>query len=98
MVISDLTTDVERMRSVSDGTEVVISVAGPKKTPDATRSLRARARAIAAAGVMPTALESAKNLTAGEIKRFTVEKGDPSRDETGRITADTTHTIIVNRD
>ena len=80
------------------GTEVQVEVEGPKKVPDSFKEIRARARALASAGVLPTTKDSVENLTMGEIKRFTRVRGSPSRIGTGRFTEKLTYRVIVSRD
>lgn len=86
------------MTSDPRGVEVQVEVIGPRGTPDFTRSLRARAQAIKAAGAMPSTVAMVEDLSMGDISRLTAEIDKPvPREKRGRLREATLHTIVVNR-
>lgn len=94
----EVVAQVQSMTTAPGGTEVQVEVIGPMGTPNFTRTLRARGRALLAAGAVPTAVDTIGDLAMGEIDRFTEERGKPVRESRGMATQATLHTIIVNRD
>lgn len=88
---------VERMNTRGGRTTVDVEVVGPNMTPDFTRELRARARALIAAGPMPTAVDTIGDVTMGELKRLTSGGNVTSRTRESTLTEKTTHTVVVNR-
>jgi len=98
MEMPDLIATTKSLASHPEGTEVQVEVVGPKGTPNFTRSIRARARALVAAGAVPSIVDSVEDITMGQINRLTDEEGKPIHENRGRVTEATLHTIIVNRD
>lgn len=94
----ELVAQVQSVTTDPGGTEVQVEVIGPSLTPNFTRSLRARARALMVAGAVPTTVDTVEDMTMGKVERFTRERKDPVREGRGMITDATLHTIIVNRD
>lgn len=96
---TEVVAQVEGMTSHPAGTEVQVSVRGPKLAPDFTKELRARAHAIKGAGVLPTARDSVEDVTAGEIKRWTHVEDFITREMNNRdMFEERLYTIVVNRD
>lgn len=94
----DLVSQVMGITTHPDGTEVQVEVIGPKGTPDLTRELRAKARALMTVGSIPTTVKSVKDLGSMDIQRLTEQEGDPIRESRNRLMEATLHTIVVNRE
>ena len=89
---------VQGITSDPEGTEVQVEIVGPMGTPDFTRTLRARARALAAVGPTSVVPEKVDEITTGQIQRFTKERTSPVREDRGIGREATLHTIIVNNE
>lgn len=98
MDIPEIATRVEKLKDSRGGKEVHVLVIGPRGTPMASRNIRARARALAAAGIAPTLSGALEDLTVGEIKALTRIEGEPREAESGKVKKSTLHKVIVNRD
>lgn len=97
--MAEIVSETQSVTSHPDGTEVQVEVIGPRGTPEFTRSLRAKGRALIAAGVLPTTIESVKDVAVGDVQRLTKEIDTPPlREQRGGLREATLHTIVVNRE
>ena len=92
----EVVAQVQGMTSHPAGTEVQVEVRGPRLAPNFTKELRARAHALKAAGVLPTARDSIEDITMGEIQRLTTVE-DFITESRSRMTEARLYTVIVNR-
>lgn len=86
---------VQSMTSAPEGTEVQVEVVGPKVTPQSTKELRARARALMDSGILPAARKSVDNITMGELERLTEVEGSPITEDRGNFQEASLFTVIV---
>lgn len=94
---NDLVSEVREMKSTAGGKEVRVWVMGPKLMPNAVKEMRARARALVAAGVLPSTRERVQDITMGELKRYTSKKSGPRKITTkGKFFEGVEYTIMVN--
>lgn len=95
--VPNIFTRVRNLDTTADGAVVDVIVEGPRGTPEASRNIRARARALAAAGVAPSLSGALEDLTVGEIKALTTITRGPRVVDVGRLTKTTLHRVEVNR-
>lgn len=95
--MADILAQVQGMTTDPRGTEVQVEVAGPRHVPRFFKETRARARAIVAAGALPTGRDTVEDLTMGEINRLTTVDLDPVVEEAGTLMESLLYNVIVNR-
>jgi len=98
MEMPDLIARPVGMSGVPEGTEVKVEVEGAKRLPEGIKSLRARARALVAAGAVPSIVDSVEDITMGQIQALTKVKGEPRHTSSSRFTSTLEYTVIVSRD
>lgn len=102
---TDIISQIQSLERKGDAVEVDVAVTGPTKL-ETTMKQRARGRALAAAGVLPTTYSTIRDIPMGEIQRFTeVTDTKPGDDVTidsvpvlGKLLQTKVFTVKVNRD
>jgi len=100
----DIISQVQSLERRPDTVEVEVAVTGPVNL-EASMAQRARARALIAAGILPTSIETVTDVAMGDIKRLTeVMDSRPGRNVTmdvpilGKLLQTKVFTIHVNRE
>lgn len=102
---TDIISQVQSLSRNPSYVEVKVAVTGPAKM-ETTMKQRARARALATAGVLPTTYSTIRDIPMGEIQRLTeVTNTEPGDDVSfdsvpvlGKLLQSKVFTIKVNRD
>ena len=100
----DIISQVQSLKRRPDAVIVEVAVTGPVNL-EASMAQRARARALIAAGILPTSVDTITDVAMGEIKRLTDVTGSrPGEDVKmdipvlGKLLQTKVFTIEVNRE